>query len=66
MKHPLALTEGQMQLVMTIALALPTEKRDVFLQRVAAQLKIRNIDLEDATRCALIGLRHDNDERATP
>jgi hypothetical protein len=38
---PLALSDAQLKTVMTIAAAIPPEKRSMFLQRVSAMLVIR-------------------------
>jgi hypothetical protein len=53
-----ALSDDQLALVMT---AVPVEKRDVFLQRIAARLHLRgprftDADLGAAIRAALTGL----------
>lgn len=58
-----ALSDSQMEAVMTAAADLPVEKRSVFLDRVAAQLQRRGrrftaADLEKAVRVALTGLIH--------
>jgi hypothetical protein len=57
----LALSDEQLQIVMTAAGPLPPEKRGVFLERCAARLRLRGphftaADLEDAIRVALKGL----------
>ena len=57
----LALNDSQLELVMTAAGGLEVEKRDVFLQRVAAKLSLRgqrfsDVDLKAAIRLALTGL----------
>ena len=59
----LALTDAQLQSVMTVAGGLPVEKRDTFLQRVAARLQLHgpnfsDTDLDDAVHRALYGLIH--------
>ena len=57
----LALSAAQLALVMTAAGGLPVEKRSVFLERVAAWLRLHgphftDADLDDAVRTALTGL----------
>jgi len=57
----LALNDSQLKLVMAAAGGLEVEKRDLFLQRVAAKLELRghrftDVDLETAIRLALTGL----------
>jgi hypothetical protein len=57
----LALNDSQLKLVMTAASSLEVEKRDLFLQRIAAKLQLRgsrftDVDLETAIRLALTGL----------
>ena len=57
----LALTDSQLQLVMTAAGGLAVEKRGIFLERVAARLQLRgprftDADLGAAIRAALTGL----------
>jgi len=44
----IALTDSQLELVMTAAGSLTLEKRDVFLQRVAARLQLRGHRFTDA------------------
>ena len=56
-----ALTDAQLALVMTAAGGLPVEKRSVFLERVAARLRLRgphftDTDLGAAIQAALTGL----------
>jgi hypothetical protein len=60
---PLALSDKQLQLVMAAAGSLSPEKRDAFLQRLAAQLQFvtggrrpGDADIERAARQALKGL----------
>jgi hypothetical protein len=55
----LALTDSQLDLVMTAAGGLTPEKRSLFLERVAARLELRgrrftDDDLERAVRSALM------------
>lgn len=56
----LALSDTQLSVVMTAAGGLPVEKRALFLERVAARLRLRDrftdADLDDAVRTALCGL----------
>ena len=56
-----ALTDAQLALVMTAAGGLPVEKRSVFLERVAARLRLHgprftDADLNAAIQAALTGL----------
>jgi hypothetical protein len=56
-----ALSDDQLALVMTAAGGLPVEKRSVFLERVAARLRLRearftDADLGAAIQAALTGL----------
>ena len=56
-----ALTDAQLALVMTAAGGLPVEKRSVFLERVAARLRLHgprftDADLGAAMQVALTGL----------
>ena len=56
-----ALNDTQLALVMTAAGPLPAEKRSVFLERVAARLRLRgphftDADLGAAIQAALTGL----------
>ena len=58
----LALTDRQLQTVMTAASSLPIEKRSLFLERIAARLRLIGItrfndtELDDTVRAALRGL----------
>jgi hypothetical protein len=61
--HPaLALTDDQLQIVMVAASSLPVEKRCLFLERIAARLRLIGIarfndtELDDAVHVALRGL----------
>jgi hypothetical protein len=61
--HMLALTDSQLAAVMVAARGLPVEKRDLFLTRIAAKLKLRGANLTDAdferaVQLALTGLIH--------
>jgi hypothetical protein len=57
---PLALTDSGLRIVMAAATGLPPEKRQIFMERIAAQLsRIRrpgDADVERAARAALRGL----------
>jgi hypothetical protein len=53
----LALSDSQLQIVMAAAGPLPPEKRSLFLERVAASLRIHGAgDFERAVQLALTGL----------
>ena len=57
----LALTDAQLEIVMVAAGSLPAEKRSVFLERVAARLRLHgprftDADLGAAIQTALTGL----------
>ena len=56
----LALSDGQLAIVVIAARGLPVEKRSVLLERVAARLQLRgsftDLDFDDAVRLALRGL----------
>ena len=57
----LALSDDQLQIIMTAAGSLPVEKRSVFLERLAARLQLRgsrftDADLGAAIQAALTGL----------
>ena len=67
--HPLimALTDKQLAHVMDAARSLPIEKRDVYLQRIAAMLKLRGVtdaDVADVAKLALAGLVQTADSSA--
>ena len=56
-----ALTDKQLRLVMVAATPLPPEKRSIFLERVAARLRLHgprftDADLGAAIQAALTGL----------
>ena len=57
-----SLTDFQLKAVMDAAHALPVERRDIFLQRVGAMLKLRgrfaDADVADVARLATCGLVH--------
>ena len=50
----LALSNDQLAMVMTAAGSLPVEKRSVFLERVAARLRLRGFHFTDADLGAAI------------
>ena len=58
----LGLTDSQLATVMDAARTLPVEKRDVYLQRIAAMLTMRgrghfnDSDVSDVAKLALTGL----------
>ncbi len=58
----IGLTDYQLKTVMDAARLLPVEKRDTFLQRIAAMLALRgrgrftDIDVADVAQLALAGL----------
>jgi hypothetical protein len=60
----ISLTDFQLQTVMTAASALEPEKRDLYLQRIAAMLTMRgrghfnDSDVSDVAKLALTGLAH--------
>jgi hypothetical protein len=55
---PLALTDSQLHRVMAVAQTLAVEKRDTFLQRVAAKLAdVRRPDDQDLARAVAAALR---------
>ena len=59
----ISLTNRQLQTVMNAARMLPVEKRDLYLQRIAAMLNMRgrrfsDDDLIEITRLAATGLAH--------
>jgi hypothetical protein len=60
----IALTDSQLAAVMDAARTLPVEKRDVYLQRIAAMLTQRggghfdDSDVTEIARLALTGLAH--------
>jgi hypothetical protein len=63
-RMPLGLTDSQLKVVMEFARALPLEKRDVYLQRIASMLQMRDrghfndSDVTDVAKLALTGLAH--------
>ena len=56
----ISLTGHQLKIIMTAANAVPVERRDTFLQRVGAMLKLRyrfsDTDVADVAQLALAGL----------
>jgi hypothetical protein len=60
----IGLTDTQLGIVMHAARLIPVEKRDVFLQRIAAMLALRgrgrftDTDVADVAQLALAGLVH--------
>ena len=58
----LGLTDNQLRVVMDAAHMVPIEKRDVYLQRIAAMLTVRgrghfnDADVADVTTLAIAGL----------
>jgi hypothetical protein len=60
----IGLTDAQLAIVMGAARVLPVEKRDTFLQRIAAMLAVRgrgrftDADVADVAQLALTGLAH--------
>jgi hypothetical protein len=62
----IGLTDTQLGTVMDAARALPVEKRDLYLQRVAAMLTVRgrrvtDAEFADVAALALRGLVHTDD-----
>jgi hypothetical protein len=60
-----SLTDDQLQTVLNAAAAVPVERRDAFLQRVGAMLKLKGRftdgDLSDVVSLARVGLVHHTD-----
>jgi hypothetical protein len=58
----IGLTDSQLQVVMRAARSISVEKRDIFLQRIAAMLALRgrgrftDTDVADVAQLALAGL----------
>lgn len=58
----IGLTDYQLRVVMNAARSVPVEKRDIFLQRIAAMLAMRgrgrftDTDVADVAQLALAGL----------
>ena len=57
-----SLTDSQLKTVMDAAGTLPIERRDTFLQRVGAMLRMRgrfsDADVSDVAKLSLTGLAH--------
>jgi len=57
---PIALSDSQLDIVMTAATGIDPARRDVFLQRVAAMLRMRgrftDNDVAEVAKLALAGL----------
>jgi hypothetical protein len=65
--RPLSLSDRQLRLIMDAASGLEPDRREIFLQRVAAMLKFRSRsddDIADVARLALAGLVHHADSAA--
>jgi hypothetical protein len=64
----ISLSDAQLQTVMQAAAGIDPERRDIFLQRCAAMLKLRgrftDSDVADVTRLALCGLSHHHADSA--
>jgi hypothetical protein len=56
----ISLSDSQLRVIMDTAKAIEPSRRDIFLQRVGAMLKLRgrfdDADVEDVARLALCGL----------
>ena len=69
-RHMLGLTDNQLRTVMDAAAAVPIEKRDLYLQRIAAMLAIRgrgrftDTDVTDVAQLAMAGLIQSADSAA--
>lgn len=66
-----ALTDAQMRLVIDLGRRIPPEKRDLYLQRLAAMLKLRagrdgyrDADVLDVAELAVFGLVHGETDAA--
>jgi hypothetical protein len=64
MKHPLSLSDGQLQRIMDAGALLPLEKRSLMLERLGAILALRGPVLTDddvgaALEASLTGLIHE-------
>jgi hypothetical protein len=63
-RHMIGLTDTQLKIVMGAARLIPVEKRDTFLQRIAAMLALRgrgrftDTDVAGVAQLALTGLAH--------
>jgi hypothetical protein len=69
-RHMIGLRGHQLKIVMGAARVLPVEKRDIFLQRIAAMLAVRgrgrftDTDVADVAKLALCGLIQSADSAA--
>jgi len=66
-RHMIDLTDTQLAIVMAAARVLPVEKRDIFLQRIAAMLALRGrgrFTDTDVAQLALCGLIQSADTAA--
>jgi hypothetical protein len=61
-RRMIALTDQQLQTIMATAADIAPERRDVFLQRVAAMLRLRrpfdDSDVDEIAKLATAGLVH--------
>jgi Mg-chelatase subunit ChlI len=70
MRDMIGLTDYQLKIVMNAARSIPVEKRDTFLQRIAAMLALRgrgrftDTDVADVAHLALAGLVQTADRAA--
>jgi hypothetical protein len=66
--RPLSLSDEQIRAVMLAASSIDPERRDIFLQRIAAMLKLRHrvddADVADVVQLALCGLVQHADSAA--
>jgi hypothetical protein len=66
--RPLSLSDDQLSAIMLAARTIDPERRDIFLQRIGAMLKLRgrftDADIADVTKLALCGLIHTADSAA--
>jgi hypothetical protein len=66
----IGLTDIQLKIIMTAARAIPVEKRDIFLQRIAAMLALRSrgrftdTDVADVAQLAMAVLIQTTDSAA--
>ena len=64
LRYMIGLTDTQLAIVMGAARVLPVEKRDIFLQRIAAMLALRgrgrftDTNVAEVAQLALTGLAH--------
>jgi hypothetical protein len=63
-----SLSDQQLGLLMDTARAIDPDRRDIFLQRVGAMLRLRHrfsdADVAEVSKLALYGLVHDNESAA--